>query len=546
MSAPAFEFADLFCGAGGSSTGVSEALERLGYRPRLTAVNHWNIAVATHEKNHPNARHLCASLDALNPRDLFGQDELRLLWASPECTHHSIARGGKPINDQSRATAFCVTRWAEALRPEIILVENVQEFAEWGPLGANGKPLKSRKGEIFRAWLNTIAAVGYKVDVRVLCAADYGDPTTRRRLFVQAVRGRRSICWPEPTHIKNPSADLFASGLKAWRPAADVIDWNLRGTSIYERKRPLSDKTMRRIMVGLEKFGLRPFVGAIDHLSGNSPAVRSVDDPLSTITTKQRHYVANPYLVKLRGTGTAASLQRPTPSVTAGGTHLGLCEPFLVEVAHGNGADGNGDGRRAQSIRAPLKTVCGNRGSVALCEPFILPNEGFFRGNVARPITMPLNTVTAGRGAGALIQPCLLPQQSCGVLRPVSEPAPTVATSGAIGLVEPYLVKYYGTGGATSVRDPLDTVTTKERFGLVRPMIELHGEKYLLEIYFRMLQPHELALAQGFPPNYQFVGNKTETIRQIGNAVPRHLSRALALAAVGQTGNIARFLEDAA
>ena len=176
-----YRIADLFCGAGGTSAGAIEAIEAIGLTPELTAVNHWDVAIETHTKNHPDMRHLCTGVDAVNPRDLFQEDELDLLWASPECTHHSIARGGKPCNDQSRSTAWCVIRWAEALRPPVILIENVPEFQTWGPIGTNGRPLASRKGETFRAWLAAIESLGYKTDYRLLCAADYGDPTTRDR-----------------------------------------------------------------------------------------------------------------------------------------------------------------------------------------------------------------------------------------------------------------------------------------------------------------------------------------------------------------------------
>jgi DNA (cytosine-5)-methyltransferase 1 len=147
--------ADLFCGAGGSSTGLLQAAQALGLTVDLTAVNHWTTAVETHATNHPQARHVCASLDSLDPRQVTG-GKLDLLWASPECTHHSTARGGKPIHDQSRATAWCVTRWAEALRPKWVIVENVPEFQTWGPLGADQRPLASRKGQTFAAWLQTL------------------------------------------------------------------------------------------------------------------------------------------------------------------------------------------------------------------------------------------------------------------------------------------------------------------------------------------------------------------------------------------------------
>lgn len=525
-SARALRIADLFCGAGGTSEGACQAARSCGYTPELTAINHWPVAVETHSRNHPTSRHLCTTIDNVNPRDLYRPGELDLLWASPECTHHSVARGGKPIHDQSRATAWCVTRWAEALRPPVILVENVPEFATWGPLDYRGRPLKSRKGEVFEAWKNSLRALGYRVEARILCAADYGDPTTRRRLFVQCVRGRSELRWPEPTH-----APAVGSVLPRWRAAREIIDFSLPAPSIYDRARPLSPKTMSRIMAGLQKFGLKPFIVppegvfrgnrvrevdepiqtvtasrggghiaqpfivAWDHQSGTG--TWSSDDPLSTVTTKARHGVVQPFLVELRGTSasqiasTARSIDEPVPTVTTSGAHAALAQPFLVQVAHGNGKDSNGDARRARSADEPLPTVCGTRGEWALCDP------------------------------------ALLPQQSDGRLRPVTEPCPTVAASGAIALVEPFLVKYYGTGVASSVGDPLDTVTTKDRHALVRPQVMINGERYLLDIGFRMLQPRELASAQGFPADYTFTGTKTDQVKQIGNAVPCGLARAL-------------------
>ena len=396
--------ADLFCGAGGTSTGAAQAVEALGFKLRLTAVNHWERAVATHTANHPTARHLCASVDSLNPRHLFGEGELDILWASPECTHHSRARGGRPMQDQSRATAWCVTRWSEALRPSIVMVENVPEFQEWGPLDSRGKPVDGRKGETFTAWIQTLRSIGYRVDWRILCAADYGDPTTRRRLFVQAVRGRRRIVWPEPTHA--PDSDLF--GRPRWRSAAEaVIDWSIPAPRIDERKRPLAPKTMARILEGLSRYGGKPFVVAMEH------------------------------------------------------------------------------GGRTVAADAPMPTV------------------------------------TCAKG-GAMGVAYLLPQQSDGRLRPASEPAPTVAAAGAIALV----VEYYGNGQARPATEPLPTVTCNDRFALVQG--DARG------IGFRMLQPHELAAAQGFPRHYQFKGTKTEQVRQIGNAVPCGISRALVTAQLTQ------------
>ena len=406
--------ADLFCGAGGTSEGAVEALRLLGYAPQLTAINHWPVAIATHTANHPEARHLCTSLDNINPRDLFAEGALDLLWASPECTHHSQARGGKPINDQSRSTAWCVVRWAEAVRPAIILVENVPEFETWGGIGANGRPLKGKRGATFLAWVTALESLGYAVDWRVLCAADYGDPTTRRRLFVQCVRGRRKIVWPDPTHAPRAEADLF--GTRApWRGAGEhVVDWSIPTPSIAARRRPLAPKTIARINQGLRLHG----------------------------------------------------------------------SPTIIAMEHGG---------RALSGSAPLPTV------------------------------------TCARG-GAFGVAYLLPQGGGGSLRPVSEPAPTVATAGAISLV----VEYYGNGVTHPVSEPLPTVTCTDRFGLVT----VAGR----EIGFRMLKPHELARAQGFRPGYKFTGNQRDQTKQIGNAVPRHLARALVLAVQSQRSDIATLL----
>jgi DNA (cytosine-5)-methyltransferase 1 len=583
--------ADLFCGAGGTSHGLIEACRELGREVALTAINHWEVAVATHTKNHSDARHLCASLDALNPRDLFGEGELDVLWASPECTHHSVARGGKPINDQSRATAWCVVRWAEALRPGNIFVENVPEFVTWGGIGVNGRPLKEKRGATFMAWVGSLESLGYRVEWRVLCAADYGDPTTRRRLFVQAVRGRRRIVWPEPSHAPVATTDMLGSR-KPWRAAREIIDWSHQGQSIFERKRPLSPKTIARIWAGLEKFGLKPFIvpqqsnpvpksveeplptvcaeGSQSKLAepfllpqhSSNPA-RSIDKPVPAVTTTSRGVgvaqpyliamehggrvlsidkpmptvttakggaigVTSPFLIEMRGTSdsqikaTAHSLDKPLSAVTAGGIHHGVAEPFLIHAAHGGK-------RRARSIKEPMPTVAGNRGDVALVEPFVMSAGG--PECAARSVSEPLGTVLT-RDHRAVVTPALLPQNQGGALRPVTEPAPTVATAGAIALVEPFLVEYYGNGGAESVDTPLNTVTTKERHALVRPTVILDGQRYLLDIRFRMLQPKELAAAQGFPADYHFTGTKTEQVKQIGNAVPTNLARALVKAAL--------------
>lgn len=486
--------ADLYCGAGGTSAALVRAARKLGYSVELTAINHWDVAVATHEQNIA-ARHLCAHLDNVNPRDLYKPGQLDLLWGSPECIFHSRARGGKPVNDQKRATAFCLCRWAEALMPPIILVENVREFLDWAPLGTNGKPLKSRRGEVYRAWRNVFEALGYRIEEKMLCAANYGDPTTRERLFIQMVRGRRPLRWPDATHQETQEgADLFGVERLPWKSARDhVIDWKLRGGLLSERKRPLKPKTIKRILAGFLRFGLRPFI--VPQQSGG--ICRHVSQPLPSITTTARGIgLAEPFVVHLRGCSGARSVDDPVPSITAGGGHFGLVDPILVQVAHGNGNEKHGDARRSRSIDTPFPTVCGSRGEWALCEPFVTSIDHYgSNGGCSASIDTPLSAVT---------------------------------TKQRHALIEPFIVKFYGSNVGQSIDEPLHTVTTKDRFGLAFPIpIEINGERLGLDFRFRMFQPHELARAQGFPDDYKFAGNKTEVVRQIGNANPGELTEAI-------------------
>lgn len=426
--------ADLFCGAGGSSTGLVHAADKRGLHLNLMAINHWQVAVDTHSANHPWAQHLCADLSVVDPSKVIPGGRLDLLIASPECTHHSVARGGKPCSDQSRASAWHVLHWCERLRVDEVLLENVREFQGWGPLLDNGRPDKARKGETFRAFIGALGSLGYAVEWREINAADFGDATVRRRLFVRASRHGK-ITWPAATHVGH------------WRPARDIIDWTLRGESITRRKRPLRPRTLDRIEAGLRKFGGEPFIAVLrgTHPSQSGAWAKSVSEPLGT--------------------------------VSAGGVHAALCEPFLVQVAHEGG-------NRVRSLDEPLPTIpAGHRGEMAVCEPFVIG------------------------------------QQSGATPRSVNNPLPTIATAGAISICQPFITKYYGTAKlARSVSDPLETITTKDRFALVEPS--------QMDIYFRMLQPHELAAAMGFD-DYKFSGNKTEQVKQIGNAVAVRTAEAL-------------------
>jgi DNA (cytosine-5)-methyltransferase 1 len=515
--------ADLFCGAGGTSTGLRQACDELQLKLQLVAINHWPTAIDTHSQNHPDVKHVCAAIESVEPRSVVPSGRLDLLVASPECTHHSSARGGKPMSDQKRASAYLVLRWAESLRIGSILIENVPEFRGWGPLGVNGKPLKSKKGTLYQHFLAGLRALGYTVEDRILNAADYGAATTRRRLFILARLGRSPVTWPAPTHSSAGGRTLFGRTAK-WRPAREIIDWSIPGQSIFTRKRPLKPATMRRILAGLEKFG--------------GPELR-------------------PFLVTLRNHMAGRSLDVPIPTVSAGGQHVGLCEPFLLHVTHSR------DGARVHGLDDPMPTITtAHGGELALCEPFVLQQQS---GGVPRSVDDPVPTVAA-KGAIALVEPFIvgyhddryseprvhsvdnpLPTATTenrfalaepfivpflgerdGQLprvRSVDEPLHTVTTKNPIGLVEPFLVKYNGTATARSVDEPVDTIPTKDRFGLVTGA---HAG-YALDIRFRMLQPHELGAAMSFPREYVFTGTKGDAVRQIGNAVDVRQARALCL-----------------
>lgn len=420
--------ADLFCGAGGTSAGLRDACNQLGYDTDLVAVNHWPVAIATHEASHKFAHHICENLDNVDPRKVFPSGKIDMLVASPECTHFSVARGGKPKNDQSRASGWHVLRWAEALRPDTIIVENVKEWASWSPLLADGVTIdpNHEKGSTFQGWVGALRSLGYTVEWKVLCCADYGDVTSRRRLFVLA-RKDGKIKWPEQSHTKKP--DMFVK--QKWRAAREIIDWDNEGKSIFNRSKPLSPNTMKRIMAGIEKF---------------CPEV-------------------NEFLVKINGNTdddckrSPKSIEEPLRTITAGGKHFALVKTnFLVQLS------GTGDSQiksTAQDSGQPLTTIHGGKkhGLVQL-EPLVVQID---------------NHSSKGHNC-----------------RTTDDPVSTIVTKGRHCLVQPFLSKYYGQGeNVYSVDEPVHTLTTKARHALIEPTLE-HG---VLDIKFRMLTNDELAKA---------------------------------------------------
>lgn len=472
-----FRFVDLFCGGGGSITGAINALNAAGVKYEGRGFNHWQTAIQTIKANHPEVvpdmKKACAPIESLLPDEIFSTDPERIdvVWASPSCTQHSRAKGGKPKNNQLRSQPEYLLPYLRLTKCRRMFVENVTELKKWGPVldediiykGRQykaGMPDPRKESLFFNLWYREIKASGYNVDMRVLNAADFGAATSRERLIIQAVRKStgEKIVWPEPTHQQEPG--LFTDLYKPWKPAAEIIDWSITGESIFDRKKPLCENTMKRIEAGIKMYW------------GDW---------------------AQPFLIALRGTNdyqlnhTAIKIDRILPTLTTGG-HIALIQPFLTRY--------NGGEDRNHSLDAPMPVIdCSNRYS--------------------------------------LIQPLFIPQQSAGTVKSVSNPLSTIATSGAIGFVEPLIIKYYGSETtAQNTQKPLDTITTKDRFGLIQGRILTmpDGEKYKLDITHRMLTMRELSNATSFPEDYIFCGGDTAAKKQIGNAVPPKMAEALYLA----------------
>lgn len=500
---------DCFAGGGGASTGMEAAL---GRAPDV-AINHSPIAVAMHAANHPDTKHFCEDIWAVAPRDACGSRAVDVAWFSPDCTHFSRAKGGQPRSKGVRSLANVVIDWAREVAPRVIFLENVEEFQTWGPLDDNGQPIKARMGEDFRAWLAALVDLGYRVEYRLLVAADHGTPTSRKRLFLVARRDGQPIIWPEPTHGRGRPAPH--------RTAAEVIDWALPCPSIFDRRKPLADATLRRIAAGLRRYVIesgRPFVVPVTH-AGGPGRVYDLGKPLPTVTAANRGEMAlvTPYLSSQYGRSVGRDVGSPVPTITTNyGGHHALVAPTLVQTGYG---EREGQAPRCLDLHRPLGTVVSGQ-KHGLVAAFLAKHYG---GVVGHAPDRPIGTVTAV-DHHSLVQASLFPAA------PDRRPD-----------VRAFLVKYYGSDGAVEAQQqslfgPLHTVTTRARFGLVR----IEGEDYeIADIGMRMLAPHELFAAQGFPDSYviDFEHNgrrvtKTQQIELAGNAVCPPVAQALVAANV--------------
>jgi DNA (cytosine-5)-methyltransferase 1 len=515
---------DNFAGAGGASLGIEAAMGRAVD----IAVNHSPTAVMLHQVNHPNTHHMCEDVWDVDPLEATGGRPVGLAWFSPDCKHFSKAKGGKPLSKKIRGLAWVVIRWAQRVQPRVIILENVEEFVTWGPLDAAGNIIPARKGQTFLRWKAQLRNLGYEVEHRELVAADYGVPTTRKRFFLIARCDGRPIVWPTPTHAPRHKARKL--GLKPWRSAAECIDWSLPCPSIFDRKRPLAEATMRRIARGIRRYVLEasePFIVTCNH-GGDTGGLRGADQPMRTLTgSRDAHGVVVPGVVSIANYGDgqrspAADASDPLGTVTAWprGGHHALVEAFRAK--HYGGVTG-------QSLDKPMGTVTAIDHHSLVGATLVQSGYGEREGQLPRvpDIESPLGTVVAS-GKHALAAAHLSKLYGKGTGQGVEEPMPTVtAGPGHIADVRAFLVKYYGTGGQDQhAAEPMHTLTAKARMGLVT----VAGEEYqIADIGLRMLQPSELLRAQfgRFADRYILTGTKAAQVAAIGNSVCPELAEAL-------------------
>ena len=511
---------DLFAGGGGMSTAMHNAV---GISPHI-ACNHDADAISMHEVNHPQTEHYQADVFELDPHLATRGRPVGLLHASPDCTHHSQAAGGQPRDRKIRALSWVVLRWAGQVRPRVITLENVRQITKWGPLVARrdrktGRVIKTdgtvaARGEVVplkqqylipdpkrvgKTWLRFVRVLedhGYHVEWRMLCAADYGAPTTRERLFMVARRDGLPVVWPEPTHFKQP-----ARGQKRWRSAAECIDWSIPGKSIFGREKPLAENTLKRIAKGIRRFVLdnpHPFIVAS---SGDTAAMGQVP-----VLVNAGHGEGQG-ATRRRGFGSRDSRQ-PLGTVTASGSggHAVACA-WLMQANGGYYDISNTAGGRAMA--EPLSTITNSGSQQQLLSAHLMRQFGTSTGSDLRD---PVGTIMAdGAGGKTGVIECLLENEDNNTVRALR--------------VAAFLANYYNNGRAREPDLPTDRLTTRDRLALVT--VYIAGVPWVIvDIRLLMLVPHELYKAQGFPPDYIFthghdgrIFTKSAQVRMCGNSV---------------------------
>lgn len=491
---------DLFAGGGGMSLGIEAALCPLGRHVDI-AINHDRVALAVHKANHPKTIHLTTDIFKVKPRDVTQGRHVAYLHGSPDCKEHSRAKGGKPIDKKIRCLPWSIYRWVHDVRPDVITVENVPEFRDWGPLGEDKKPIKEKKGQSFRRWVRQLEKLGYQIEHHILNASHYGAPTSRKRFFLIARCDGLPIRWPLPTH--------GGLGLKPLRSAAECLDFNLLCPSIFGRKlkdgraKDLKPATLKRIAEGIRRFVIgnpKPFIVKVNHQGERRP--EDIGDPLTTITAQSRCHA--------------------------------LVAPTLIQTSYG---EREGQQPRVLNIHEPVGTIVAQGVKHSLVATFLAKH---FKGVTGVPLDgRPLDTITTA-DHHALTVACLATFRGTAENQTkaasVTEPLGTISAGGIHAAeVRTFLTAYYSQNGKAdrgqSISEPLRTIPTVDRFGLVT----VEGTQYeIVDIGMRMLEPDELLKAQfgRFAASYDLSAAKTkkDKVRLIGNSVCPELGQAIVAA----------------
>lgn len=538
-------YIDLFCGAGGTSTGVENARYADEQCAKVVAcVNHDANAIASHAANHPDALHFTEDIRTLELSPLVAHvermkkiypDAYVVLWASLECTNFSKAKGGQPRNADSRTLAEHLFRYIESIDPDYIQIENVEEFMSWGDMDEKGHPISKDKGRCYEKWKRNVKRYGYDFDWRILNAADYGAYTTRKRFFGIFAKRGLPIVFPEPTHCKDGKNDMFGR-LEKWKPVKEVLDFSDEGESIFCRKKPLAEKTLERIYAGLIKFvagGKEAFIVKYNSMSRTgkyqAPSVDepcpvvatqgrlalakvnflskqfsghpdseniSVEGPSGTITCKDHHAFVSAYY----GNGHNHSVELPAPTVTTK-DRLALVNSVFIDNQYGTG--------KPTSINQPVGTVTTvPKFNMVSCKPWIM-NTAF--SNIGSSIEQPSQTITANRKWHYLMNP-----QFASAGGSVNNPCFTLIAR--MDKMPPYLVEVEGGIGIQVTPDD-SPMTIK-----IKEFMALYG---IIDIKMRMLRIAELKKIMGFPEDYVLIGPQSDQKKFIGNAVEVNMARVL-------------------
>lgn len=557
---------DNFAGGGGASTGMELATGR----PVAIAINHDPDAIAMHAANHPFTEHLQASVWDVDPVEVCRGRPVGLAWFSPDCKHFSKAKGAALVNRKIRGLAWIVLRWAGTVRPRVIIVENVEEFKTWGPV-RKGKPVKAKMGSTFQKWWSQLVELGYTVESKELIAADYGAPTTRKRLVIVARCDGKPIVWPKPTHAKNGDG-----GLKPWVPASSIIDWSQPMYSIFASKsevkerygvnvvRPLKENTLRRIIRGVDKFTIKsadPFLIPVGYgeKAGQLPRVHSLDQPLPTVVGSVKHHVVKANLVPVTFSNTGSSVgtpaDQPIHTVRTGGGGQALAAAYLAECNHSGGG-------HISELKDPIGTITGKHTEGVVAANLIQYHTEQSEMVRGQGLHGPIQTVDGSNRYG--LAAAHIQKYFGGVVgESVCEPLPTVTSVDHNSLVGSHIAEFKGKDLGQDLNRPLRTGTTSAgQFAMISTKIEKYQPgadlgywpqirdllnrycgydlkedevlliiisgvaHYIRDIFMRMLIPRELYRAMGFLSDYIIDRDaegkpygKTKQVARCGNAV---------------------------